>query len=268
VQAAKMVYESNHFTENDDKILKFSTPLNTLVTDTVFNSGLQEEEEIDIPSVSSISSDGEEGDGGLSASESSQVPFTDPPATLASCNQRSLFSEYWKGNNFPARASRQTSIPPQHSTLPKCVCRHPYFQLYSHQLQENAEREEDVSVNTYERTLKKCEINKEQNREQVRKQWFPYENRPLSFWWTSEPTLTEPSPTLPPRPSHSDNALNCKSQRPKPLLRKGRFSYGENNTDTMEKNNRVSFQPIIQVHRFQSPLDQWAPRGWSSWFGV
>lgn len=188
-----------------------------------------------------------------------------PPRAASSSPHRCIFSHDWTDKKLPARSSYPTSLSPQRSKSPKCVLYHPHFQLYAHV--HVAETKTSGSVNTYESKLTSCETTRQEKEEKARKRWFPYENRPLASWLASAPSLPSISGAFAPRHTQSDSALLAQNQRPKPVLRKGRFSL-DGIKDKTCKTNHVSFEPKIQVHSFEPPLDNWAPQGWSDWFGL
>jgi hypothetical protein len=119
--------------------------------------------------------------------------------------------------------------------------------------------DEDQSMNTYERTLKSCEVI-------VVKKRSPYESLPLWMGW-----FTASAPSLMgnrglsisdcARASKSDSALHKPPL--KSLLRAGRFSGHHPPTAA---SHHVHFRPVVQMYLFEPPQESWAPEGWSSWF--
>eukprot|EP00980_Cylindrotheca_fusiformis_P024672 scaffold12200_cov122-Cylindrotheca_fusiformis.AAC.4 len=173
-------------------------------------------------------------------------------------SRRSIFSEHWTAAT-PNSPNCEYRPVVRRSKSPKCVLQNSHFQLFA----ETETREcKEVPANTYEQVLEDCENERE------RKRLRPYESRPLACWFTSLPTLVM-SPSLAvtrPRFTQSDSSLHTK-QNIQSLLRKGRFS-GSNATTNTKKDMHVSFESSIQIHRFSPPMNQWAEKGWSSWFGV
>jgi hypothetical protein len=215
-----------------------------------------------IRSESSNSTGGDDNDAVDTTSETKSLSSTSLEALPNESPRRSIFSKHWKATN-PSSPYGQSDPTVQRSKSPKCVLRHPHFGLYG---QHETKEDEEVSVNMYERSLENCETSRRVREERDRKHWRPYESRPLASWFSSLPTLVL-SESLLPRSTQSDIALH-KNRLLKPVLRKGRFSGTKTTIDESNKNSHVSFESVIQVHSFERPMDQWAERGWSSWFGL
>jgi hypothetical protein len=213
----------------------------------------------DIRSESSISSDGDDNDTVDTTSETKSLSSTSEEALPNESTRRSIFSKHWKATN----PSSQPDPTVRRSKSPKCVLRHPHFGLYA---EHETKEDEEVSVNTYGRSLENCETSRRVREERDRKHWRPDESRPFASWFSSLPTLVL-SESLLPRSTQSDTALH-KNRLLKPVLRKGRFSVTKTTIDESNKSSHVSFESVIRVHPFEPPMDQWAERGWSSWFGL
>jgi hypothetical protein len=183
-----------------------------------------------------------------------------PSSSSSSKKPRSIFKTYWKntpesGNLPPMPMPMPRSIAHKRTSSPKSVRMDPCSHFGIDQ-----EEDKDDSVNTYERTLRQCEVRVVQSRR-------PYESRPLWMGW-----FTHSAPSLRMavgmpfgrRATLSESTLHV--EPPKSILRKGRFS----STDPRPQQQRrrsVDFNPTIQVHPFERPVESWAPDGWSSWFG-
>lgn len=209
-----------------------------------------------------------------SVSSLSQEDEDESPLSVPS-KPRSIFGNYWKaGGECPPKKI----IPPTRSVSPMCVMADPYYQppyssptldmlLSGHGVEQ--QNEDDDSMNTYERTLKSCE---------VLPNWrlpttSPYENAPLWMSWFTKRNASAPTlglrglggPLTRSRYVQSDSALHTTPL--KSALRQGRFSGGVAKTSTTSLRNHVHFQPRIQVCSYQPPVESWAAEGWSQWFG-
>lgn len=218
----------------------------------------------DVSSVSSVSSDGDDGVVDDPTFGTDTQPHTSIENPRCDSLRRSIFSKHWKGTNPTVSYSHPGPLD-HRSKSPKCVLMHSHFRLYAAE-QEMKEEDEEASINTYEQMLMNCETSRKVSEERGRKRWRPYESRPMSSWFTSLPTLVL-SESGRPRTTQSDTALH-KNSNLAPVLRKGRYSGTRISGCEKSKNNQVSFESVIQVHPFAPPLDQWAEKGWSNWFGV
>eukprot|EP00539_Tryblionella_compressa_P006824 CAMPEP_0178756438 /NCGR_PEP_ID=MMETSP0744-20121128/13275_1 /TAXON_ID=913974 /ORGANISM="Nitzschia punctata, Strain CCMP561" /LENGTH=258 /DNA_ID=CAMNT_0020410581 /DNA_START=47 /DNA_END=820 /DNA_ORIENTATION=+ len=195
---------------------------------------------------------------------------------------RSIFSNYWKVDPKAAAATavsadhhHQTSIRANMTVATPDPYK--YFGI-QHPNEVEEEKVEEDSVNTYERMLKQYEQQHQQCSTNSSSTRRPYESRPLwmSFFggncYSSEPQLQLQSSHIHKtgaiigtrRNVQSDTALLKTPQ--KSCLRRGRFSASScQQDDDASSHNKVSFQPKIQVHVFQPPVEKWAPSGWSDW---
>ena len=197
----------------------------------------------------------------VSSSQSSNERLSNDDDTVSSLSSdgeeevvrpRSIFESYWKRSP----GSKPSSIVRPSS--PKCV--RSAMDPYSHFGLVEEEKEEDASINTYERILKRCEVIVESPRN-------AFEGRPL---WTqlfinSAPTLHSSPRWGSPYAKRSPKSDSMLHVRPlKSVLRKGRFS----GKACVKQERHVNFQPVITVHPFEPPVESWAAKGWSSWFGL
>ncbi len=217
-----------------------------------------------VSSVSSLSNTSEDG--------SCESPKLSSPRSIT---PRSIFGSYWKvEGEAPAR-----QLCPPRTRSPMSVMvdpysyQHPYSPTMELLLLEQALGEEnDVdSMNTYERTLKDCEVVPDWRKRQSFVS--PYVNAPLWMSWFTKNNASAPSlrtnglllrtgGTLSQtRQVQSDSALHTIPLRS--ALRQGRFSQNKPATNS----HHVHFQPQIQVCSYQPPVESWAEEGWSQWFG-
>ena len=200
-----------------------------------------------------------------------------PPSVSSPCKPRSIFESYWKTEGeSPCPKER---VPPSRSISPMSVTVDPYSQQsYSHTmdmllLEPALEEKDDGSLNTYERTLKDCEV----------LDWrlpntSPYENAPLWMSWFTKRNASAPSflgmqgarcLLTRTRQTQSDSALHTTPL--KSALRRGRFgalSSAVKPVSCARKTARVHFQPRIEVCSYRPTVESWAPQGWSQWFGL
>jgi hypothetical protein len=158
--------------------------------------------------------------------------------------------------------SGPSNIALERSTSPKCVRLDPYSHFGLEQ-----EKLDEGSINTYERTLRQCEVRVEQ-----RQRPYRHESRPLWMGWftSSAPSLRMAGGmSFGRRPTQSQSESTLHVGPLKSVLRRGRFSNGGVDPCPQEQQRRrtVNFNSIIQVHPFERPVESWAPDGWSSWFG-
>lgn len=217
---------------------------------------------------------------------------------------RSIFSNYWNADDSCAIRVRPSPrcIANPHKTQRRGIIVHQQPQQtvidpYEHfGLVEDCgeERVAEDSINTYERMLQKHEISAHRNPgSSVNPN--PFESRPLwlsALFGTdsrqrslaSAPSLRRletPGDRQGQRGTLSDTAL-LKTPK-KSCLRRGRYSCGSTLPDssraaTVEHESKqkqrepadhaeVSFQPKIEIYFFHPPVESWAPKGWSKWFG-
>jgi len=221
----------------------------------------EDENDSQVSSISSISED-----------ESAESPRLSSPGCT---KPRSIFDSYWKAEG---ETSGKQLCPPR-SRSPMSVIVDPFSHQHAYSatmelLQlEQAFREECEadSINTYERTLKNCEVTPDWRK----KHPFvsPYMNPPLWMSWFTKNNASAPSlrasglyrmgaPLSQRRQVQSDSALHTTSLRS--ALRQGRFSLNKPATNARQ----VHFQPRIQVCSYQPPVESWAAEGWSQWFGI
>jgi hypothetical protein len=215
---------------------------------------------------------------------------------------RSIFSSYWKGdytnNRDPAAVCYATprkrsigiqAIRPEQDPYLAFGIKHPQKQV--DQKRELVSSSSSSSLNTYERIIQAYEQRASPSPVPLSHSSIPrspFESRPLwmSFFsgnqYLSEPQLlssVHDSRTA--RANRSDTALAMKPQ--KSCLRRGRFTAAVQSTSTIQNPSttarpevpqlslsspaRVCFQPKIEVHVFQPPVEQWSTSGWSSLFG-
>lgn len=232
----------------------------------------------------------------LEDEENDGIVRSNPAAKVVDAVPRSIFSRYWKDDlrrdNPAASSARHCSesnaqIAVLRSKIPPDQNAYQVFRIHRSRAQEQ-QSEEDSSLNTYERTLLAHEHQPSPplpcSPPVSSLPPSPFESRPLwmSFFsgndYCSEPHLLSAFGSNQTRATRSDTAL---IQTPKKsCLRKGRFAQTNpgkaanpcNNDDgpytkSPSSASKVCFQPKIQVHVFQPPVEQWSPSGWSSFFG-
>lgn len=206
---------------------------------------------------------------------------------VSSQRQRSIFSEYWKADprqpHLPPSVSPITNeeekqLSPQlrrriiQSTYTYNYDRNPfqYFGIEEDEGKMSSTDDDDdsESLNSYERILQKNEVGFSENN---RKRSATYSSLPRSVVGIEGMVLNTTSKTtqsdtvLYVKPSSTVRRLSC--------LRKSRFAFDSDSTasDKERRNEKcqqsVSFEATIKVHLFPSPVEKWAPTGWSNWFG-
>ena len=176
-----------------------------------------------------------------------------------------------------------------YDTSKKCILRHRHFQLYCCETKDN-----DPTTSSSTLPLRESPSYNLSEANDKRRQQQLYQKE-MSFTNYFGPPEAEVSP---PRlySSQSDGVLlldsssssstttatgstttTNRSSLLRSSLRQGRFSnipsFGADTdgTSSQQENNknRVSFQPRIDIHAFDpAPFDNWAPKGWSSWFNA
>jgi hypothetical protein len=196
---------------------------------------------------------------------------------------RSIFSKYWKEQTGDEIRRTSSSSLPQQKKLPSCdnniMDGYKYFGIDRSEVQRDSKVSEDEndSINTYERMLQQYEkpsqpqISKQTSLSSRPSSWMTFFGGKSYHFSSSEPRLQHLG-TKPTRCTQSDTALLKKPQ--KSCLRRGRFTSTSgdvvdttNSNNPTNNNNRVSFQPKIEIKVFQPPVEKWAPSGWSDWFG-
>mmetsp|Transcript_25619 Transcript_25619/g.56169 ORF Transcript_25619/g.56169 Transcript_25619/m.56169 type:complete len:270 (-) Transcript_25619:281-1090(-) len=226
-----------------------------------------------------------------------RIALTDSMKSLpsSSVSQRSIFSSYWK--TAPRSSSPSSSISPRscpvveqevgrgeqqrhqqrrqiHKTYAYIHLRDPYEYFGIEEEQDEYETTSDndtdaSSINSYERVLRRQEA-------------APYKaigERSSTYPYFSAIDLQSIGTLLDrtKKTTQSDTVLFAKtSSLKRSCLRKGRFSF-ENKKSKEEDQVRpskgvtsrtVSFESAIKICLFQTPVEKWAPRGWSNWFGA
>ena len=202
---------------------------------------------------------------------------------------RSIFSEYWKTDaqlsQLPPSASlisieEDNQHSPQrrriiHKRFAYNYDRNP-FQFFGIEEDESRisstdDSEDSDSLNSYEGILQRREIGVSENKPRR-------SNTCPSLSSGMEGMVVDRSQKM----SQSDTALFVKTSssplRRLSCLRKSRFSFdtdgNDGNTMLLNKGERkgerrpsVSFEAKIMVHLFPPTVEEWAPSGWSNWFG-
>lgn len=223
----------------------------------------EDENDSQLSSVSSLSDDG-----------SDESPRVSLPRTT---KPRSIFGSYWKveGDTPCKQLCPPRSCSPMSVMVDPYSCQHPYSPTMELLLLEQALREDSDtdSMNTYERTLRGCEVAPDWRSKQPC--ISPHMNAPLWVSWFTRNNASAPSLLLRTsgllqtratlsknRQVQSDSALHTTPLRS--VLRQGRFSQNKPATNA----RHVHFQPRIQVCSYQPPVESWAAEGWSQWFGL
>jgi len=194
---------------------------------------------------------------------------TESRSASSSPARRLIFCSYWKDDNGDTAV-----VPPQHSQTkprsnsPKCVRRHPSFEL-SAKSKHFGKHEQNVKLSSNEQGKRDSDPTSHKER-MTETMSDPKSRQSLSSMWKSLPALFMEELPTPPRASMSDPSLSSKRREltVKSTLRKGRFSRKGSSSprSTPRKKISVSFQPIISVHPFEPPIDHWAESGWSKQF--
>jgi hypothetical protein len=208
---------------------------------------------------------------------------------------RSIFSSYWK-DDYTSRDPVSCSTRTRKRTVildkihqgqnPYVVfgIQHPHKQDQKGEVDSSS----SSSLNTYERMLQDFEYrtpSRAPSHSTIPRS--PFESRPL--WmslFSGKQYLSEPQLLSSVNASHtarvnrSDTVLVKKPS--KSCLRRGRFATAALQSPKMVAHpntiacleappltspGKVCFQPKIEVHVFQPPVEQWSPSGWSSLFG-
>jgi hypothetical protein len=178
---------------------------------------------------------------------------------------RSIFSTYYEAN--PTAAARKRSANPPTKRIQRLAPQHSDpdpFEFFGIKRPERHGREDEndssSSMNTYERVLQQHESSNN-----------PLESRP--FWMSffggnghaSEPHLT--ARNLHQRNAYSDSVLIRKPKTS--CLRRGRFSTLQDANEATDhcSPKAISFQSSIEVRVYERPVEQFASKGWSDFFG-
>lgn len=213
--------------------------------------------------------------------------------------QRSIFSEYWKTESQKPRLMTPTASvssiihepPPMeeekqqsphrrrriiqhHKTFTYNYDRNP-FQYFG--IEEDEARiistdddgdDDSDSLNSYERILHKNEVGKKKQRRSNTCPTLSRLSRDMDGLALEKRKKTSQSDTVLFTNRSSQQRLSC--------LRKSRFAVdADENCETCtgmirkgeQQRPSVSFEAKIMVHLFPSPVEKWAPTGWSNWFG-
>jgi len=203
----------------------------------------------------------------------------------ASTTQRSIFSTYWKTNRqlscsphspLPIPSEVGTSEIPKrrqiiHNTFSYTYDRDPYqyFGIGEDEGKISTSDDDSESLNSYELFLEKNEI--EVAMKNCRRSRT---HSSLSF---NDGLVEKRILNRAEKTTQSDTALFAKtspSLKRVSCLRKSRFSVDTEKSCSdktqLEKGDHrtsVTFEPRIEVHLFPPPAEEWAPKGWSTWFG-
>ena len=164
---------------------------------------------------------------------------------------RSIFKKYWNKEERSAQ-------PIKRSSSPRCVSNlHASFGLPT---------DDDAATNfSYEHSLEQVEVTPKRDRS--------YDNIPLSRGcWGGLFTASAPLLLIQPyfsgrytRSSRSESELH-KTKPVKSALRRSRFSKEGQAEISSRHCHPVTFNPQVEVVRFEPPKETWAHEGWSSWF--